>query len=360
MVTVPLRKSGSKAEPGKIMSDLSSPKTPQRPAGRFSLRLCSSDASLFGMVTVRLFYGVLIVLAVSVLIFAGVQLLPGNAATAILGQSATPDAIRELNLQLGLDKPAVSRYLSWLMGILQGDFGTSFSTREAISGPLFTRLGNTLFLAGCTAAIAVPLALLIGFISVRYHGSWVDTLLNAITRATVALPEFFSGYLLILIFAITLAWAPSNSSITADMPLAAKLSAISLPCATLVLAILGHMSNMTRAALIAAQSSAYVDTALLKGLSPSRILWRHVLPNAIGPIINVVAINLAYLMVGVVIVENVFVYPGLGQYMVDSISKRDSPVMQDCALLLAGIYILLNLLADVMALIANPRLRHNR
>lgn len=351
------KKSGLKAEPGKTMSDLSARQNAtQRPAGRFS----HFRSSLLSMVLVRLFYGVLVVLAVSVLIFAGVQLLPGNAATAILGQSATPDAIRELNLQLGLDKPAVSRYLSWLFGVLHGDFGTSFSTREAISGPLFTRLGNTLFLAGCTAAIAVPLALLIGFVSVRYHGSWIDSLLNAVTRATVALPEFFSGYLLILIFAITLAWAPSNSSITADMPLAAKLSAISLPCATLVLAILGHMSNMTRAALIAAQSSAYVDTALLKGLSPSRILWRHVLPNAIGPIINVVAINLAYLMVGVVIVENVFVYPGLGQYMVDSISKRDIPVMQDCALLLAGIYILLNLLADVMALVANPRLRHNR
>lgn len=342
------------------MSELPSVKTTQRPAGRFSLNRVSQNGSLLRMVLVRLFYGVLVVLAVSVLIFAGVQLLPGNAATAILGQSATPDAIRELNLQLGLDKPAASRYLSWLFGVLHGDFGTSFSTREAISGPLFTRLGNTLFLAGCTAAIAVPLALIIGFISVRYHGSVIDTFLNAITRATVALPEFFSGYLLILIFAITLAWAPSNSSISPDMPLAAKLSAISLPCATLVLAILGHMSNMTRAALIAAQSSAYVDTALLKGLSPSRILWRHVLPNAIGPIINVVAINLAYLMVGVVIVENVFVYPGLGQYMVDSISKRDIPVMQDCALLLAGIYILLNLLADVMALVANPRLRHNR
>ncbi len=339
------------------MSDLSAQqKATPRPAGRFS----HFRSSLLSMILARLFYGVLVVLAVSMLIFAGVQLLPGNAATAILGQSATPEAIRELNLQLGLDQPAVSRYLSWLTGVLHGDFGTSFSTREAISGPLFTRLGNTLFLAGCTAAIAVPLALLIGFISVRYQGSVIDTLLSAITRATVALPEFFSGYLLILIFAITLAWAPSNSSITAEMPLAARLSAISLPCATLVLAILGHMSNMTRAALIAAQSSAYVDTALLKGLSPSRILWRHVLPNAVGPIINVVAINLAYLMVGVVIVENVFVYPGLGQYMVDSISKRDIPVMQDCALLLAGIYILLNLLADVMALVANPRLRHNR
>lgn len=329
------------------MSELST----QRPTGR---------SSLLSLVCWRLGYGVLMVLAVSVLIFIGVQLLPGNAATAILGQSATPDAIRELNLQLGLDKPAITRYLSWLLGILHGDFGMSYTSREAIAGPLFNRLGNTLFLAGRTAVIAVPLALLIGFLSVRYQGGIVDTLLNGIARAAVALPEFFSGYLLILIFAITLAWAPSNSTLSDSMSLTAKLSAISLPCATLVLAIVGHMSNMTRAALIAAQSAAYVDTALLKGLTPARILWRHVLPNALGPIINVVAINLAYLMVGVVIVENVFVYPGLGQYMVDSISKRDIPVMQDCALLLAGIYILLNLLADVLALVANPRLRHQR
>lgn len=329
------------------MSELST----QRPAGR---------SSLAGLVLRRLGYGVLMVLAVSALIFVGVQLLPGNAATAILGQSATPAAIHELNLQLGLDQPALGRYLRWLLGILHGDFGISYTSREAIAGPLFSRLDNTLFLAGCTAVIAVPLALLIGFLSVRYQGGLVDTLLNGLARAAVALPEFFSGYLLILVFAITLAWAPSNSSLSDAMSLSAKLSAIALPCATLVLAIVGHMSNMTRAALIAAQSAAYVDTALLKGLTPARILWRHVLPNALGPIINVVAINLAYLMVGVVIVENVFVYPGLGQYMVDSISKRDIPVMQDCALLLAGVYILLNLLADVLALIANPRLRHSR
>ena len=323
----------------------------QRPTGR---------SSLWPLVIRRLCYGLLMVLAVSALIFIGVQLLPGNAATAILGQSATPAAVHELNLQLGLDKPALGRYLSWLMGIAQGDFGLSYSSRSAIAGPLFTRLGNTLFLAGCTAVIAVPLALVIGFLSVRYQGGLIDTMLNGLARAAVALPEFFSGYLLMLIFAITLAWFPSNSTLSGDMSLDARFSAIALPCATLVLAILGHMSNMTRAALIAAQSAAYVDTALLKGLTPARILWRHVLPNALGPIINVVAINLAYLMVGVVIVENVFVYPGLGQYMVDSISKRDIPVMQDCALLLAGIYILLNLLADVLALIANPRLRHQR
>lgn len=154
----------------------------QRPSGR---------SSLLSLVFWRLGYGVLMVLAVSLLIFIGVQLLPGNAATAILGQSATPDAVRELNLQLGLDKPAVSRYLSWLLGILHGDFGISYTSRQAIAGPLFTRLGNTLFLAGCTAVIAVPLALLIGFLSVRYQGGVVDTVLNGIARAAVALPEFF-------------------------------------------------------------------------------------------------------------------------------------------------------------------------
>lgn len=308
----------------------------------------------------RLLAGVAMIAVVSVLIFAGIQLLPGNAATAILGQTATPEAVRALNAQLGLDQPAVSRYLSWLWGVLGGDFGQSFTSRQSIAPVLAYRLENTLFLAGCTAVIAVPLALLTGFLSVRYQGSWLDRLLNLFARVAVALPEFFSGYLLILIFSITLFWLPSNSSVSDGMPLGAHLTAIALPCLTLVLAVLGHMSNMTRAALIGAQNAAYVDTALLKGISPSAILLRHVLPNAWGPIINVIVLNLAYLMVGVVIVESVFVYPGLGQYMVDSISKRDMPVIQGCALVLATIYILLNLLADVVSLMANPRLRHAR
>ncbi|AUH02412.1 ABC transporter permease [Prodigiosinella confusarubida] len=312
------------------------------------------------MIGRRLLAGMVMLVVVSMLIFAGIQLLPGNAATAILGQTATPQAVKALNLQLGLDQPAISRYLSWLGGIVSGDFGHSFTSRQSIAPVLAYRLGNTLFLAGCTAAIAVPLALLIGFLSVRYQDSWLDQLLSMFTRTAVALPEFFSGYLLILIFSIMLSWLPSNSSISDDMSLSSRLTAIVLPCFTLVLAVLGHMSNMTRAALINAQNAAYVDTALLKGISPSGILLRHVLPNAWGPIINVIVLNLAYLMVGVVIVENVFVYPGLGQYMVDSISKRDVPVIQSCALVLAAIYILLNLLADVVALIANPRLRHAR
>ncbi|MFG1175105.1 ABC transporter permease [Erwiniaceae bacterium CAU 1747] len=315
---------------------------------------------LLKLIGLRLLAGVVMLLVVSALIFIGIQLLPGNAATAILGQTATPQAVAALNAQLGLDQPALSRYLGWLVGVLHGDFGHSFTSREAIAPVLLDRLGNTLSLAFFTAIVAVPLALMIGFLSARYQGSWLDRLLSLFTRAAVSLPEFFSGYLLILVFSITLFWLPSNSSISDDMPLADRLLAIALPCMTLILAILGHMSNMTRAALVSVQNAVWVDTALMKGLSPSAILFRHVLPNAWGPIINVIVLNLAWLMVGVVIVENVFVYPGLGQYMVDSISKRDIPVIQDCALLLAGIYILLNLLADVVALLANPRLRHSR
>ncbi|MEA9391955.1 ABC transporter permease [Acerihabitans sp. TG2] len=315
---------------------------------------------LAAMILRRLAGGLLMVLAVSVLIFAGLNLLPGDTATAILGQSATPASVQALRLQLGLDQPALWRYLHWLGGVLQGDFGISLTSRDNISITLWVRLKNTLFLAGSTAVVAIPLALTIGFVSVRFHGGWIDNLLNLFTRTAVALPEFFSGYLLILIFSMTLAWLPSNSNVQGDMPLLSRLQAIALPCATLVLAVLGHMSNMTRAALLSAQRSSYVDTAILKGLSPMGILWRHVLPNAWAPIINVIVLNLAYLMVGVVIVENVFVYPGLGQYMVDSITKRDVPVVQSCALVLAAMYILLNLFADVVAMLANPRLRHGK
>jgi peptide/nickel transport system permease protein len=310
------------------------------------------------MIARRLLAGLLMLLAISLLIFAGLNLLPGDTATAVLGQSATPAAVHALKLQLGLDQPAWWRYLHWLGGVLQGDFGISLTSRDNISVDLWDRLKNTLFLASSTALVAVPVALIIGFVSVRFHGGWVDNLLNLLTRAAVALPEFFSGYLLILIFSMTLAWLPSNSNVQIDMPLSGRLMAIVLPGLTLVLAVLGHMSNMTRAALLSAQRSSYVDTAILKGLSPMGVLWRHVLPNAWGPIINVIVLNMAYLMVGVVIVENVFVYPGLGQYMVDSISKRDVPVVQGCALVLAAIYILLNLFADIVALLTNPRIRH--
>ena len=306
----------------------------------------------------RIATGLLLLFAVSALIFAGTQLLPGDVATAMLGQNATPSAVAAIRAELGLDKPAAVRYAAWLAGALHGQFGMSYASRQDIATSIGLRLGNTLFLAGITAAVAIPLSLGLGIVSVLNKNNWIDRLVTTVTRSTVSLPEFFVGYILIMIFSVKLGWFQSSSTVFPDMPLGQRLAAIILPTLTLVLAILGHMTNMTRAALLNVLSSPYVEMAALKGVPPARVVWRHALPNALAPIINVIAINLAYLVVGVVVVEVVFVYPGMGQYLVDAVAKRDVPVVQASGLIFAAVYIGLNSLADLAALLANPRLRH--
>jgi peptide/nickel transport system permease protein len=306
----------------------------------------------------RIAAGVLLLFAVSVLIFAGTQLLPGDVATAILGQNATPSALTAIRAELGLDKPAALRYVMWLVNALHGNFGISYASRQDIATSIGLRLGNTLFLAGITALVAIPLSIGLGVVSVLNRNGWVDRTITTVTRSTVALPEFFVGYILIMIFSVKLGWFQSSSTVFPGMPFGERLSAVLLPTVTLVLAILGHMTNMTRAALLNVLSSPYVEMAVLKGVSRARVVWRHALPNALAPIINVIAINLAYLVVGVVVVEVVFVYPGMGQYMVDAVAKRDIPVVQASGLIFAAVYIGLNSLADLTALLANPRLRH--
>jgi peptide/nickel transport system permease protein len=315
---------------------------------------------LFKMVAQRIALGVLLLWAVSVLIFAGTQILPGDVATAMLGQQATPEAIANIRAELGLDRPAYVRYADWLSHAVRGDFGKSYTNRQDIATNIGRRFGNTLFLATAAAAIAVPLAIILGVLAVRFRNTLFDRFLSIVTLSTVSLPEFFAGYLLILLFAVKLHWFPSTATIRGTMDLEARLYAIALPCLTLVLVVVGHMMRMTRAAILNVLSSAYIETAELKGLSPSRIIWRHALPNALAPIVNVVALNLAYLVVGVVVVEVIFVYPGMGQYMVDHVAKRDVPVVQACGLVFATVYIVLNLIADLAAVLANPRLRHPR
>lgn len=301
-----------------------------------------------------------LLLAASVLIFAGTQVLPGDVATAMLGQSATPSAVAAIRAELGLDQPAILRYLTWLAGVLHGDFGTSYTTRQNIASVVGQRLGNTLFLAGVTAGIAVPLSIALGVVAVQWRGSLVDRLITASTRAAIALPEFFVGYLLIAVFALNLGWFDSSATVYPAMPIAARLWAIALPVATLVLAVAGHMTSMTRAALLNVLSAPYVEMAQIKGVSTRALVWRHALPNVLGPIIHVVAVNLAYLVVGVVVIEVIFVYPGMGQYLVDSVAKRDVPVVQASAVIFAAIYVGINSLADLAAHLANPRLRHPR
>ncbi|HXH03645.1 MAG TPA: ABC transporter permease [Candidatus Competibacteraceae bacterium] len=304
--------------------------------------------------------GLLTLLAVSVLIFAGTEILPGDVATAILGQSATPETVAAIRASLGLDRPAPVRYWEWLTGVLQGELGVSLANGRDIAEEIAPRLGNTLFLAGYAALVAVPLSLLLGVLSAIHENSLFDRAINVLTLISISVPEFFIGYVLIIVFAVQLGWLPSLASVHAGMDLGERIYATTLPALTLVLVVVAHMMRMTRASVIALMASPYIEMAYLKGLPRWRIVVRHALPNALAPIINVVALNLAYLVVGVIVVEVVFVYPGVGQLMVDAVAKRDLPVVQACGLLFAGTFVALNTLADLLAIVSNPRLRFPR
>ena len=310
------------------------------------------------LVVQRVALGLLLLFAVSVLIFAGTMVLPGDVAQSILGQSATPTALANLREELGLNESAFTRYFKWLGGVLTGDLGTALSNGQDITEQIGKRLGNTLFLAFWAAVVAVPLAIFLGLLAVRYRNRWPDKLISGITLASISLPEFFIGYLLIYFVAVKLGWFPSVATVYDSMSLLEKLSAIALPVTVLTLVVLAHMMRMTRAAILNVMQSAYIETAELKGLSQFNIIARHAFPNAIAPIVNVVMLNLAYLVVGVVVVEVIFVYPGMGQYLVDHVSKRDVPVVQASGLIFAAVYIGLNLIADIVSIVSNPRLRH--
>ncbi len=306
----------------------------------------------------RIALGLLLLLAVSVVIFLGIEALPGDTAQAILGQSATEVALANLREALGLNQPALTRYFNWLWGLLNGDLGTSLTNQRPIGPAIARRLGNTIFLAAAAAAIAVPLALILGIIAARYAGRWPDKVISAATLTTVSLPEFVAGYFIIYLLTQLFPVFQPVAMVLPGMSLWAKLQAVALPVIVLVLVVLAHMMRMTRAAILNVMESAYIETAELKGLTPMRIIWRHAFPNAIAPIVQVIVLNLAYLVVGVVVVEVVFSYNALGQYLIDHVTKRDLPVVQAVGMIFATAYISLNIIADLVAILANPRLRH--
>jgi peptide/nickel transport system permease protein len=312
----------------------------------------------------RLALGLVTLFIVSVVIFSAIEMLPGNFARAILGQAATPETVAAFEKEIGIDQPPVVRYFQWIGGVVQGDFGSSFSSRvgyrRTVWDILAPRLENTLFLAVVTAIIAVPLALALGVLAALYRNSLFDRAINAVTLTTISFPEFFIAYILMLLLAVKFRVFPSLAKVSPDMDFIDRLDRIALPVLTLTLVIVAHMMRMTRASIINLLSSPYIEMAELKGVPRSQIILKHALPNAWAPIVNVIAFNLAYLIVGVVVVEVVFVYPGVGQAMVDAVRARDVPVVQACALLFALAYILLNLTADIIAIITNPRLLHPR
>ena len=311
----------------------------------------------------RLGLGLLTLFAVSLLIFSALIFLPGGYAEAILGQGATPETVKAFNREIGVDRPAYVRYIEWIGGVLTGDFGNSYAglggtIKRSVSAIIAPRLYNTFFLAIMTAIIAVPLSLFLGVMAALYRNSWFDRAVNTITLTTISMPEFFIAYILMFFLAIKVRWFYSLSTVSDATPFLEHVFRAALPAITLTLAIAAHMMRMTRAAIINLLASPYIEMAQLKGISRREVIIKHALPNAWAPIATVIAFNLAYLVVGVVVVEVVFVYPGIGQLLVDSVSSRDMPVVQACALIFAATYILLNLSADIVSIITNPRLLH--
>lgn len=314
--------------------------------------------SVLTVILKRLGLGAFTLLTVSVIIFSAVEMLPGDLAQAVLGQSATEETVKNMRLELGLDRPAPVRYADWLFGALRGDFGKSLASGLSVSKQIAPRFANTLFLALYAAAIAIPLSVILGILAALYRNSVFDRVANVMTLTSISSPEFFLAYILVLFLAVLNPFFPAISNLSPDISLLERLHRAFLPALTLVLVVTAHMMRMTRAAIINLLASPYIEMARLKGVPQLRVITHHALPNALAPIINVIALNLAYLITGVVLVEVVFVYPGIGQLLVDSVTKRDFPVVQACCLIFAVTFILLNLIADVGSIMTNPRLRH--
>ena len=299
-------------------------------------------------------------IAASVLIFAGTELLPGDLASAILQNNATPETLAQLRHDLHLDRPAIERFADWAGHAAIGDFGKSLTNDRPVWQEIQPRLANTLFLAAYAAAIAVPLAIILGLLTALFQGRWIDRIANILSLGAISVPEYFLAYLLIKFLSVDYTFFPSLANVTQETEFSSRLYLTFLPMITLVAVILAHMMRMTRTAILDILSRPYIEMAILKGLAPWRIIVFHALPNALAPIINVIALNIAYLIVGVVVVETVFVYPGLGQLMVDAVAKHDIPIVQACGLIFACGFVGLNLLADLCTILTNPRLRRAR
>ena len=314
--------------------------------------------TLTALIGRRLLVGVFILLVVSVLVFAGTEILPGDVATAILGQSATPELVALIRERLGLDDPVYLRYLHWLGGLVTGNLGTSLVNGADLSGEVGVRLFNTFFLALLTASVAVPLSIVLGLLSALKPNGALDRTISTVTLALISLPDFLTAIILVTLFAVTWKFFPAIVNIRSDDGITDIMHALVLPVATLVFAVLAHMVRMTRTVVLNVLTSPPIEMALLKGIPRWRILIVHALPNALAPIVNVIALNLAYLIAGIVVIETLFNVLGLGRFTVESVQNRDIPAVQVCAMIFCAVYVLLNLLADVISIIANPRLRH--
>lgn len=305
----------------------------------------------------RIASAMLTLFLVSAVVFTISGLLPGDAAQEVLGQSATPEQVAALRREMGLDQPALLRYFNWLTAIVAGDPGVSYVANMPVREIIAQRLPNTLILAGVTAVLSVIVALIIGITSAINRGSKIDRALNVITLSLVATPEFLVATLGVLVFSVKLLWLPSISMAPGDASIGEMARSLALPVLSLTCVVVAQMARMTRAAVADQLDRPYVEMARLKGVPFRRIVLFHVMPNAIGPVVNAMALSLSYLMGGALIVETIFNYPGLASLMVNAVTSRDMPLLQSCAMIFCGVYLAMMLVADVIAILANPRLR---
>jgi peptide/nickel transport system permease protein len=293
----------------------------------------------------------------SMLVFTALQALPGDVATQILGKDATPDAVAALRGQLGLDRPAWERYVDWVKGALHGDFGTSLVSGKPVGGEVAQYLGNSALIAVVTILCAVTGSLVLGVLAGLYRDRWADHLISTVSLVGMSVPEFVVATVLVLCFSVALPWFPAVVLYGPEASAGQLLPAVWLPALALAIVMAAYIVRMARTSVIDVMASEYVTTARLKGLSTWRVVTRHALPGALLPTLHVIALNVAWLLGGVAVVENVFNYPGIGKLMLTSFQNRDLPVVQAIALISAVVYVVCNLAADLGAMALNPKLR---
>lgn len=312
---------------------------------------------ILSLVMSRLLITAITLVIVSFAVFFATMMLPGDTATILLGQAATPEAVAGLRTAMHLDEPAVIRFIRWFGGLLTGDLGTSYANDMPIADLIAGRFINTLKLAGVTALFSVPIALTLGITAAMMRGSLYDRIVTVLTIGVISVPEFMVATSAVLLFAVYLKWLPALSFANEVHSITDLLRVYAMPVVTLTFVVSAQMIRMTRAAVVETLNTPYVEMALLKGASRKRIVLKHALPNALGPIVNAVALSLSYLLGGVIIVETIFNYPGIAKLMVDAVATRDLPLLQSCAMIFCVGYLILITLADILAILSNPRLR---
>ena len=313
---------------------------------------------MWNMILRRIGVGVVLLWVVSVLIFALTQVLPGDAASIRLGQQATAESLAALRAEMGLDKPWYIQYVTWIGNLMTGNLGISNAGGATIASLIENRIGNTVFMTVVVTAISVPLSVLLGLLAAMYPGQLLDRIITSATLGLIAVPDFFVAIFMILFLAVQMGLVPAVSYLSGTEGFWKSLYVLALPIGTLVIVVSAQMIRMTRAGILNVMSSPYIEMAILKGVPRRRIILRHALLNAIGPIVNVIALNLAYLVSGIVVIETIFAYPGLAKLMVDGVQTRDIPLVQACGMIFCCTYVVLILVADVASILSNPRLRH--